>query len=238
MATSGVIISEMAKVSGDLPSTIDRMLRSLRAAGLAPMGAPGRGKQEGQFNLDHLADLVISFAGRQPSDAAEAVLALCKLKDKHEISLHERVKELILQAAESIQEKADWEPADITLSSNYFTATIRRYRNGHWELSPFVDYRNNTMKGYISRSVAINEQVIRKAAALWLDFKQQSMSLSQQADTKTTKAGEAPTSSDPRASSKQAAKPASAITEQPSDTHTKGQSRRGGLSSSSPSEKG
>lgn len=80
MATSGQVIERFAEVSGFLPSTLDRMLRPLREAGMAPMGGRGRGQKQGHYEPQHLANLILSFAGAQPSDAAEAVRLLRPLK--------------------------------------------------------------------------------------------------------------------------------------------------------------
>lgn len=73
MATSGTIIERFAQASGDLPSTVDRMLRPLRAAGLAPFGERGRGQRQGHYDVSHLANVLMAFGGAQPADAAEAV---------------------------------------------------------------------------------------------------------------------------------------------------------------------
>jgi hypothetical protein len=67
------VIERFAAVSGLLPSTLDRMLRPLRDAGLVPKGAKGRGQRHGHFEPPHLANLIMALAGMQPSDAAEAV---------------------------------------------------------------------------------------------------------------------------------------------------------------------
>jgi hypothetical protein len=80
MAQSGVVVSEMASASGHLPSTVDRILRDLRAAGMAPTGQPGRGETYGQFGADHLANLLLAFAALQPSGSANAVRALNQLR--------------------------------------------------------------------------------------------------------------------------------------------------------------
>ena len=76
MATSGLVIDRFAEMLGMLPSSVDRMLRPLRDAGMAPMGAAGRKSQRGHFEPYHLANLMLACAGNQPSDAADAVRAL------------------------------------------------------------------------------------------------------------------------------------------------------------------
>jgi hypothetical protein len=73
MATSGEVIERFAAVAGLLPSTLERMLRPLRGAGLVPVGVKGRGQAHGHFEPPHLANLIMALAGMQPSDAAEAV---------------------------------------------------------------------------------------------------------------------------------------------------------------------
>jgi hypothetical protein len=76
MAQIGQVIPRIAKASGALPSTVDRMMRPLRAAELVPMGEKGRNPRTGHFEKSHLANLILSFGGQQPIDAAEAALAL------------------------------------------------------------------------------------------------------------------------------------------------------------------
>jgi hypothetical protein len=72
MATSGAVITRISEAAGVAPATVDRMLRPLRAAGLAPKGRPGRGQTEGTYLPFHIMCLTLGFAGAQPSDAAEA----------------------------------------------------------------------------------------------------------------------------------------------------------------------
>lgn len=80
MAMSGVVIPEMAAVSGLLPNTVERIIRDLRASGMAPMGQHGRGQTHGQFDQFHLANLLLAFAALQPSGSADAVRALNQLQ--------------------------------------------------------------------------------------------------------------------------------------------------------------
>jgi hypothetical protein len=80
MATSGSVIERFAEVSGLLPSTLDRVLRILRDAELAPMGDKGRGLKRGHYEPHHLCNVLLAFAGPQPSDAAEAVRLLRTLR--------------------------------------------------------------------------------------------------------------------------------------------------------------
>ena len=69
----------MASVAGVLPTTVDRILRNLRTAKLAPMGRHGRGQEYGQFDASHLASIIFGFAAALPSGAANAVRALTPL---------------------------------------------------------------------------------------------------------------------------------------------------------------
>lgn len=80
MFTSGPVITIIHQAAGTSRSTVDRMLRVLRPAGLAPMGEPGRGQHTGHFRPFHLACLLLGFAGSQPSDAAETAEILRKLQ--------------------------------------------------------------------------------------------------------------------------------------------------------------
>jgi hypothetical protein len=73
MAMSGVVIPRLAAFAGILPSTMDRLIRDLRANGLAPMGKHGRGQEHGQFEASHLAHVILGFAASLPSGASEAV---------------------------------------------------------------------------------------------------------------------------------------------------------------------
>lgn len=72
MASSGLVVPRIAEVAGYPPAAVLRMVRDLQGAGLAPLGTYGRGKQHGQFEREHLANLLLAFAGPQPVDAAEA----------------------------------------------------------------------------------------------------------------------------------------------------------------------
>ena len=85
MATSGPVIARFSEAANTPPSTIDRMLRVLRPAGLAPMGRPGRGTSEGVFSPFHLACLLLGFGGAQPSDAAEAAETLRHFQWHHSV---------------------------------------------------------------------------------------------------------------------------------------------------------
>lgn len=76
MATSGTIIERFASGAGYLPSTVERMLRPLRAAGLVPMGEKGRGQRVGHYDAVHLSNLILACGGVQPVDSAEAASAL------------------------------------------------------------------------------------------------------------------------------------------------------------------
>ncbi len=73
MATSGLITTAFTQEAGfRTTSVVARMLRVLRAANMAAMGVPGRGKSEGNATAYHYACLLLGFAGDQPSDAADA----------------------------------------------------------------------------------------------------------------------------------------------------------------------
>lgn len=76
MAASGQVIEQFAEVSGFLPSTLDRMLRPLRSAGLVPFGEKGRGQRQGHYEPEHLANVLLAFAAPQPSECAEVAEAM------------------------------------------------------------------------------------------------------------------------------------------------------------------
>ena len=83
MATSGQVIERFAEMSGFRPATVDRMLRPLRDAGMVPMGDAGRGQRRGHYEPSHLANVILAFAGPQPSDAARAAQLLRPLRYIH-----------------------------------------------------------------------------------------------------------------------------------------------------------
>ena len=83
MATTGLVVKQFAEVLGfPSPSPLNRMLQTLRNAGLAPMGRAGRTTQHGHYEISHLANLIMGLAGA-PSDAAEAVELLRPLTFSH-----------------------------------------------------------------------------------------------------------------------------------------------------------
>lgn len=79
MAMSGVVIPEMARVSGLLPNTVDLIIRDGRARGIAPMGKQGRGQTHGQFDNSHLSYLILACTAPAPSKSADAAIALSQL---------------------------------------------------------------------------------------------------------------------------------------------------------------
>ena len=76
MAASGQVIVRFAAASGFAPSTVERMLRPLREQGMAPIGEKGARQIRGQYDLRHLANVVLSFASLQPSESAQVATAL------------------------------------------------------------------------------------------------------------------------------------------------------------------
>lgn len=84
MALSGSVIERFAEASGALYYTIDKVVRYLRAAGLVTSADPGRPRKQGSgriprkghFESLHLTNVILAFAGPQPSDAADAVKVL------------------------------------------------------------------------------------------------------------------------------------------------------------------
>jgi protein-disulfide isomerase-like protein with CxxC motif len=86
MATSGPVIERFAEVAGVAPAAIDRMLRPLRTAGLVPMGEKGRGQRTGHYEAQHLANVIMGFAGQQFTDATDAVRELRTLKYSEQVA--------------------------------------------------------------------------------------------------------------------------------------------------------
>lgn len=76
MAASGQVITRFAAASGFTPSTVERMLRPLREQGMAPIGEKGARQVRGQYDLRHLANVVLSFASLQPSESAQVAAAM------------------------------------------------------------------------------------------------------------------------------------------------------------------
>ena len=76
MARLGVVIPRVAEAAGYPPAAVDRMLRTLRAAKMAPTGTRGLGKVDGAYQAADFANLLLGFAGPQTSDAAEAARLL------------------------------------------------------------------------------------------------------------------------------------------------------------------
>jgi hypothetical protein len=83
MATSGPVITAFTAETLDPRGTADRMIRDLRQFGMAPMGAPGRGKSVGNFTPYHYSCLLLAYAGAQPSDASETARRLRSFERYH-----------------------------------------------------------------------------------------------------------------------------------------------------------
>lgn len=200
MAMSGSVISEFASVSGYLPSTIDRMIRDLRGGGLAPMGKHGRGRQHGNYQLDHLANLIMGFAGILPSDAAEAVKAL---RGIHEslggISFGEQVEASIRVAAAVLNADSEVTAQDIpfhlTMNVHARHASITwTDREGNDSFARYYQFgKPPILKRAVTHSTNVEQKLILKAAELWLDTLRQAGATSIPPLTlKTAKASEAP----------------------------------------------
>ncbi len=200
MAMSGRVIPEFASVSGYLPSTIDRMVRDLRAAGLAPMGKHGRGQQHGQFQLDHLANLIMAFAGALPSDAAEAVKILRGIHTSPGgISFGEQVEAAIRNAAAVLNADSGITAHDIpfSLKMSVITpfASICWNREGVESVEHYYFFgKSSTFKGAVTRSTNVYTSLLLKAAELWRDaLRQAGVTSIPPPTSKATKAGKAPT---------------------------------------------
>lgn len=106
MAKSGRIIEKFAAASGLLPSTIDRILRSLRAKALVPTGRPGRlpanGRRvpvipgmavdhtaSGHFRPSEIINVFLGLAAQDPVGAADAVYTL-----RYKVGVGSRIEHL------------------------------------------------------------------------------------------------------------------------------------------------
>ncbi len=76
MARSGQVRQRLAEVTGLGVRALDDAQRSLRAAGLAPMGKGGRDLAFGAYHETDMANLVLGLGASLLSDAAEAAEAL------------------------------------------------------------------------------------------------------------------------------------------------------------------
>ena len=76
MARAGIVTERVAEAAGYPPTAVDRMLRDLREAKLAPVGTRGLGQVDGAYQESHLADLILAFAGPWTNDAAESARLL------------------------------------------------------------------------------------------------------------------------------------------------------------------
>jgi hypothetical protein len=184
MATSGPVIARFSEAAGAPASTVDRMLRVLRPAGLAPIGRPGRGTTEGVFAPFHLACLILGFAGAQPSDAAEAAETLRQFERYHSKppqkaripgTLGDVIEALIAGKFESIQKTPDvtcYTP-DLLLSLGPPAAHVRwPDGKGGFLIEIYgpkkgVAYTFNN--GGIQRQTLVKGSMIDAAVSLWRD---------------------------------------------------------------------
>ena len=204
MAMSGRVIPEFASVSGYLPSTIDQMLRALRAAGLAPMGEHGRGKKHGQYQLDHLANVIMAFGGALPSDAASAVKILRGLRESPGNPLFGEQVEVAIRCAAAVL-NADSEirahdiPFLLTMSLHPPLASIRWHREGVESVTYYYFYGHpGKFRGAVTRSTIVHTNLFLKAAELWLDtLRQAGVTSIPPLSSQPTKADEAPPSPAP-----------------------------------------
>lgn len=79
MATATRTNELLPPILGLLFSTVERLLRALREAGLLPVGKPGGGKGSAHYDAYNFAYILLGLAGLMTSDAPEAVLALRSL---------------------------------------------------------------------------------------------------------------------------------------------------------------
>ena len=79
MATATRTNELLPPILGLLFSTVERLLRALREAGLLPVGKPGGGRGSAHYDAYHFAYILLGLAGLMTSDAPEAVLALRSL---------------------------------------------------------------------------------------------------------------------------------------------------------------
>lgn len=196
MASSGQVIEQLANTAGLLPNTVERSLMPLRADGLVPKGERGTRQERGQYEPQHLANVLLGFAGSQPSDAASSAKELGKLRHIRTLRAEEEIRKngnttlldtlagviddlgrLVYAAQEGSQPiklSASQVPADIHLS----LVPLRAYVI--WRIHPdppVVDHYFLPEKGITSPSgryalikqTLIDHELIITAANLWAD---------------------------------------------------------------------
>ncbi len=175
MAMTGLVIPEIANVSGLLPSTVDRTLRVLRLAGMVGKGKPGRGRGHGEYTPPELTNVVLALAGPQPSDAAEAVMRLRDLKNTEGNLLGDMLEQQIAEVAANL-ESGRRDVIEALLPSDLSMCFDAPYASMNWDADSanrrhmsFFRQRPTEHVGYVTRSTTVNRQVIFVAGRLWLD---------------------------------------------------------------------
>lgn len=241
MARTGAVIAGLEKV-GIRDTRSDRLMRYERDAGLIPMGAQGAKSPVGHLECPHLKNVLLGFAGDQPSDAAEAAIKLTAL-EFYEVnegttpllsgSLGDVLEHIIQQVAEqAIQQKADASDSsafclpDLILSVNPLWAEV------HW---PRVDrkavrveiYKPGVGKFYVTTPWVVSKQTRIGGEMLVAMGELLADTIQQQRDVpENTKAAGAPPPNGLRAKSKQAAKPVPVDEGQLTHSPKSGQSRQ------------
>lgn len=192
MASAGLVTERLAAVSGFLPSTLDRMLRSLRAAELVPIGEPGRGQRSGQYEPQHLANVLLAFAGHQPSDAVDAATDLGAMRyaqtnpegapppPNPDATLGEAVAEAIREAARFVEAQARQEsrtfvpkvPAWISLSLSGARNALVKWRapaHGPSRDDLYIPTGAYTTNDVVVRETTISQHLVYAAGDLWAD---------------------------------------------------------------------
>jgi hypothetical protein len=194
MAMTGLVIPEFANVSGLLPSTVDRMLRALRLAGMVGKGKPGRGRGHGEYTPPELTNVILAFPAPQPSDAAEAVMRLRDLKNSEGNLLGDMLEQQITEVAANL-ENGRRDVIEALLPTDLSMCFDAPYASMNWDADStnrrrmtFFRQRPNEHVGYVTRSTTVNRQVIFVAGCLWLDTLRQrsvvpSLALSGQAQS-------------------------------------------------------
>lgn len=142
---------------------------------MVPMGKPGRGRGHGEFYPRHLANVILGFAGPQPSDAAEAVMRLRELKNGEGNLLGDTLEQQIADVATNLESgQIDvieaLLPTDLSMCFDAPHATMRW--DADWtnrRFMPFLRQRPTEHVGYVTRTTTVNRQVILVAGRLWLD---------------------------------------------------------------------
>ena len=245
MTTGPEAVRAIATATNLPVGTVDRVARVLKQHKPMPLWArsiPGNGAQSEHVDALRLSNILLGFAGNQPSDAAEAVTTLAALEfykteesaSPRLMSNLGRVIEQIIQglADQTVQPETGVSGSktlylpDLVFSVNPPWAEIR-WPSADSKTAYVESYKPGVGKPYtvtpwiVSRQTRIGWEMLAAMGELLADTIQQQRDM-----PKNTKAAGAPPPNGLRAKSKQAAKPVPVDAEQLTHSPKSGQSRQ------------